>query len=162
VKKTFVLLIFILCTVSRAVLVYCDELTVQFSELEKYLGNPVPANAQRLDVNDWSIVLFESETLSQYIILTDERRIVMSAEYYFTSTSAASLVSLRGTLINVLEQYGEYVKKIDTNTFWVLKQNSGLSNKPLFVCLAQVNPASQVINVYDFRISIVENKLTDR
>jgi hypothetical protein len=132
-------------------LAYCDELTIQFSELEKFLGKPVPANAQRIDINEWRIELFENHILAQDIILMTEDNLVASAGYGFISDSANQLAILRGNLINTLENERKSLTKVNDILFWVISPGT-LCTKPLYITLSNINLINPSVEMYNFYV----------
>jgi hypothetical protein len=134
-----------------------NEIIISFNELEKYLGKPVPRNAQRIDVNFWTIELFDNNELSENINLITENNIVVTAEYFFASRSVGSLNQMRGSFIDIFEQYCE--NRISNNNifFWEAKPNSKLGNvKRLYIALHKVNVNNEIKGIWDLRVSILE------
>ena len=134
--KKIIILSFILF-VCFSFSIYCSELNVSLSELEKYVGELIPKNAQRIDMNMWRIKIYEDDNITQEIILRTKDNTVITAEYNFNAITNNLLITLRGFYIDNLEKYGEFVSDNNGVLFW--KTNSdNLTKRPINVALSKV------------------------
>jgi hypothetical protein len=115
------------------------QLTFSVADLEKYLGESVPANARLIDTDLWIIELFNDNFIRQNIYLLSENDVVIVAEYLFTSGSNSWLSGLRESLFNIIDEHAEN-KTINNNVInWEIKPNSGLrNNKYLLIGLTDI------------------------
>jgi hypothetical protein len=115
------------------------KLTFSINDLEKYLGEPVPTNAQEKDEDLWVIELHNENFIKQNINLLSENGIVIVAEYLYTSQSYNWLSGMRELNFNIIDENGDN-KKIDKSVInWELRPNSGLKNdKYLLIGLTNV------------------------
>lgn len=139
------IIMFLICSVFT----FSEELTLNLGEVEKYLGKPVPRDAQRIDLKIWIIEIFQDSSIRQDIILRTENNIVITAEYNFNAIVNTILVSLRGMLIDSLEQYGEFESETNDILFW---NTSTLANRPVLVALSRVERGSG--NTFYFTIAL--------
>jgi hypothetical protein len=141
-KKPFsVSLLVILLTVFSLNSLQAEEFNLIFSinDLEKYLGGPVPSNAQQKDSNYWIIELYNDNFIRENINLLSENNIVIVAEYIFTSQSKSWLSGLREYLFYIIDEQGER-KTLRNNVInWEIQPNSGLrNNRHLYIGLTNV------------------------
>jgi hypothetical protein len=120
---------------------HAEEFSLIFSlnDLEKYLGEPVPENAQQSDSNYWIIELYNDNFIRKNINLLSENNIVIVAEYIFTSQSKSWLSSLHEYLFYIIDEQGERKTSRNNVMNWEIQPNSGLrNNRHLYIGLTNV------------------------
>ena len=153
-KNIFMAIVFIVCLIFPC---YSNEINFSISELESFLGKSVPNNAERLDIDLWSIILFDNGEFGQFVRLTTRNRIVIAAEYIFVSGSVGSLSSLRGKIIDFMEEFANNRVINNNNIIWKLNPDSGLdNNKHLFAILYPVVITNSIKGLYDLTFGIME------
>jgi hypothetical protein len=129
-KKLLTVFLLIILNVFSFNNLQAQEFQIYFSisDLEKYLSEPIPPNAQQINPNFWVIDLSNDFTVQQNIILLSENNIVVAVQYIFTSQSYAWLSGFRIYLFNNIEKHGENKTSDNNLTNWQIKPNNELGN----------------------------------
>jgi hypothetical protein len=126
-----------------------QDFQVYFSigDLEKYLGEPVPANVRQIDSKLWLIELSNDYTVQQNILLLSEDDIVVAVQFIFTSQGYGWLSGFREHLFKNIDKHGKNKTSDNNLVNWEIKPNIELgNNKYLSFGLTNVYPAGDENN----------------
>jgi predicted transposase YbfD/YdcC len=97
----FIKIIFLILFLALPFSLFAIEISIQY--LEGYLGKPVPANAKRVDINQWTIELENTRDYAQFVILETKNNIVTIAAYHFVSSNYRIIQHIRVTIFNLTD-----------------------------------------------------------
>jgi hypothetical protein len=134
------------------------------SDLEKYLGEPVPGNAQQRDSDYWIIGLFNNNSIREDIWLLSENNIVIAAEYSFASHSKSWMSGIHEFISHTIDENGENKRTSRDAINWDIKPDSGLkNNKKLLIGITDVYSRGNRNNeAWAFSVRILDLDLRER
>ena len=159
-KKSLTVLLLIMLNVFSFNNLQAQEFKLKFSinDLEKYLGEPVPENAQKRDSDYWIIELHSEDFIRENIYLMSENNLVIAAVHSFSSRSKGWISSLQEYFFYIIDEHGENKRTSRDAINWDLKSNSGFrNNKHLLIGLTDVNAIGNRNNeTWAFSIRILD------